>query len=287
MIKKFMLTKRINTVAILIVALVISACSSSKLAMPIAENETGIKRTGEFVWIDLVTSDTETNTKFLTSLFGWEIKGDKAYSVAYSGTKPVAGIVDEKELSKDAISSFWVLSASVKDVDATLTKVKANGGKVISEKTTVPGRGETAIVQDKQEAYFSIMNNPNGDIKASAARNGEWLWAELWTLNPKEAASFYTNVLNCTSYPIENREDGYIVLKSEKYDFAGIVETPMKKEQPIWIPVLKVENPKDIASKALELGGKIILGPMIVSGKQVALIATPDGAPFLIQQWDN
>lgn len=274
-------------VGILIFALVISACSSSKLAMPISENETGIKRTGEFVWVDLVTSNGEINSTFLKELFGWNIKDKGMYDIAYSGTKPVTGIIEDKELAKDSVNSFWVLSASVKDVNATINKVKANGGKVIAKKMTVPGRGETAIVQDQQEAYFSIMNNPNGDIKASAAKNGEWLWAELWTLKPEEAAGFYTNVLNCTSYSVANREDGYIVLKSEKYDFAGIVETPMKKEAPIWIPVLKVDDPKAIAAKAVDLGGNIILGPMLISGKQVALITTPDGAPFLIQQWNN
>lgn len=278
---------RINGLAIILIALLINACSTSKVAMPITENETGVKRTGEFVWIDLVTSNGEINTTFLKELLGWSIKDNGLYDVAYSGTKPVAGIIEDKELSKDSVNSFWVLSASVENVDETLQKVKNQGGVVLSEKMNIPGRGETALVQDAQEAYFSIMDNPSGDLKASAAKNGEWLWAELWTLKLEEASKFYTNVLDCKSYAVDDREDAYIVLKGKQFDFAGIVETPVKSEKPIWIPVLKVDNPKETAEKAIELGGNLILGPLLISGKQVALISTPDGAPFLLQQWDN
>jgi predicted enzyme related to lactoylglutathione lyase len=145
-----------------------------------------------------------------------------------------------------------------------------------------------ALVQDNQGAFFSLLHNSAGDPKGSAPRNGEWMWAELWTTNPKEAVSFYTDVLAITAKPYSDNEvENYFILKGDTYEFGGITEIPVKNEEPIWIPVLRVANAETIAKKAVELDGSILINPVEVSGKKVALIATPSGAPFLIQDWKD
>ena len=256
-------------------------------SMPITELDNETSRKGEIVWIDLVTNDAKVSKKFFSNLLGWSYENHDAYDMALSGTKPVSGIIEDKELLKGSKTSYWVVSASVKDVEGTTKRIISNGGKVISEPTEVSGRGTVALVEDGQGAFFSIMNNSSGDPKASAPRNGEWMWAELWTSNPETAVSFYTDVLNITSKPIADDGKGdYFILKGDTYEFGGITKTPVKDEAPIWIPVLRVEDAAGIAEKAEKLGGSVLISPTTVSGNKVALIATPSGAPFLVQEWD-
>ena len=256
-------------------------------SMPIAKLDSETSRKGEIVWVDLVTNDAKVSKKFFSNLLGWTYENHEAYDVALSGTKPVSGIIEDKELLKGSKTSYWVVSASVSDAVSTTKKIKSNGGKVLSEPMEISGSGTVALVEDSQGAFFSILQNSSGDPKASAPRNGEWMWAELWTSNPETAVSFYTEVLNITSKPIADGGKGdYFILKGATYEFGGITKTPVKNEAPIWIPVLRVEDATGIAEKAVKLGGSVLIGPTTVSGNKVALIATPSGAPFLVQEWD-
>ena len=256
-------------------------------SMPITELDSETSRKGEIVWIDLVTNDAKVSKKFFSNLLGWSFNNHDAYDMALSGTKPVSGIIEDEELLKGSKTSYWVVSVSVSDAVATTKKIKSNGGKVLSEPMEISGRGTVALVEDSQGAFFSILQNSSGDPKASAPKNGEWMWAELWTSNPETAVSFYTEVLNITSKPIADGGKGdYFILKGATYEFGGITKTPVKNEAPIWIPVLRVEDATGIAEKAVKLGGSVLIGPTTVSGNKVALIATPSGAPFLVQEWD-
>ena len=255
--------------------------------MPMAKLDNETSRKGEIVWIDLITNDARANKKFFSNLLGWSFKNHEAYDVALSGTKPVSGIIEDQELLKGSKTSYWVVSASVKDAVATAKKIKSKGGKVLSEPMEISGRGTVALVEDPQGAFFSVLENSSGDPKASAPRNGEWMWAELWTSDPKAALSFYADVLSITAKPLGNDGGGeYFILKGDTYEFGGITKIPVKDEAPIWIPVLRVEDAAGIADKAVKLGGSILIGPTTVAGNKVALITTPSGAPFLVQEWD-
>ena len=104
----------------------------------------------------------------------------------------------------------------------------------------------------------------------------------------EKSISFYTDVLSITVKPLsDNKKENYFVLKGETYEFGAITEIPVKNENPIWIPVLRVDDTKELADKAVSLGGSILINPTVVSGNKVALIATPSGAPFLIQEWKD
>ena len=257
-------------------------------SMPITKIDKEVSRKGEIVWIDLITNDAKASKKFFTKLLGWSFENYGAYDMALSGTKPVAGILKDKELSKGAKTSYWVVSASVNDMAETVKKISASGGKVLSDPLEISGRGKVALVQDSQGAVFSILHNSAGDPKASAPRNGEWMWAELWTPNPKAAVSFYTEVLSVTTKSYSDNEvKNYFILKGDTYEFAAITLIPVKNEEPIWIPVLRVANTETIAKKAVDLGGSILISPAEISGNKVALITTPTGAPFLIQEWKD
>lgn len=258
----------------------------SQNSMPISKIDSQTSRKGEIVWIDLVTNDAKASKKFLIDLLGWSFENYGPYDMALSGKKPITGIIEDQELLAGSKTSYWVVSASVNDVVETTKKITARGGKVLSDPMEISGRGTVALVQDSQGAFFSLMHNSSGDPKASAPRNGEWMWAELWTSDIKAAVSFYTDVLAITAKPFsENEIENYFILKGDTYEFGAITKIPVKNEEPIWIPILRIADPEKIAKKADELGGSILINPTEVAGNKVALIATPSGAPFLIQEW--
>ena len=255
-------------------------------SMPISTIDGNTSRKGEIVWIDLVTNDAKASKKFFKNLLGWKFENHEDYDVSLSGTKPISGIMEDKQLLQGSNTSYWVVSASVKDVAATAEKVKSNGGKLLTELAKIPGRGTVALVEDSQGAFFSVLHSEAGDPRATAPRNGEWMWAELWTQDPEKAVAFYADVLGCSSKPLNDGDDQpYFVLKGEKYDFGAITRIPVKDESPIWIPVLKVENATEVSMEVKKLGGSVIINPVTVSGNKVALVTTPTGAPFLVQEW--
>lgn len=260
------------------------ANAQSDLSIPAADGEQN--RLGEFVWIDLITPDAKVGKVFLSELLEWNIKGSKDYMVAYSGSKPVAGVMEDGEITPGEQSSYWLLSAPVKNISEAVKTVKDQGGKVLSEPESIPGRGQVTLVEDAQGAYFSMTQGVDYP-KASKARPGEWLWTELWTNDPGAANSFYQKVLQSTSRKIDDSGKDYFVLKGESYEFGGITELPVADESPIWIPVLRVQNADYTSKRAIELGGSILIEATIVSGNKVALITTPFGAPFLIQEWND
>lgn len=254
--------------------------------MPISTMDGNTSRKGEIVWIDLVTNDAKASKKFFKNLLGWTFENHEDYDVSISGTKPVAGIMEDKQLLQGSKTSYWVVSASVSNVDEATRKVKSGGGKVLTEPAEIPGRGKVALVEDAQGAFFSVLHSEAGDPRATAPRNGEWMWAELWTQDPEKAVDFYTDVLGCSSKPLDDGDDQpYFVLKGEKYDFGAITRIPVKDESPIWIPVLKVENATEVSMEVKKLGGSVLINPVTVSGNKVALVTTPTGAPFLVQEW--
>lgn len=262
--------------------------SLAQQSMPIAKIDAEISRKGEIVWVDLVTKDGGASAQFFKDLLGWEFEVNGPYSLAKSGEKPVAGIIEDKELLAGEKVSHWVLSAAVTNVKATVKVVTSAGGTVLSKPAEIPGRGMVALVEDDQGAFFAIMSNKAGDPKASAPENGEWMWAELWTADPNAAIEFYKEVLGSTTRAYDGMGvKEYFILKGDTYESAGITQIPVEDEDPIWIPVMRVANADEMANKAKKLGGSIMMNPRGGEGTRVALIATPTGAPFLIQEWSK
>jgi predicted enzyme related to lactoylglutathione lyase len=262
------------------------SCSTGKDSFPIAEDYSNEARNGEIVWIDMVTNDAESGKKFFSELLGWEFKSYGPYTMSLSNTKPVAGIIQDAELMKGTKNSYWVVSFAVSDVKSISNDLISKGGKSISNPMKIDGRGTSALVTDKQGALFSILESEKGFTRASKPRNGEWLWAELWTKNVPDAVEFYTTVLPIKASALKGEgTENYYILKGQSHEFGAITDLPVKDEEPIWIPVLRVKSAPEIAKKAEELGGSVLINPASISGNEVALIATPNGAPFLVQEW--
>lgn len=115
---------------------------------------------GAFSWFELMTTDPEGARDFYTQLFGWGSKDmemqNGRYTTLQVGETSVAGMMKIPDDSP-GMPPNWGCYVTVKDVDATCTRVTQLGGKVVMPVFEVPTVGRMAVIQDPQGAVLSVI----------------------------------------------------------------------------------------------------------------------------------
>jgi predicted enzyme related to lactoylglutathione lyase len=115
---------------------------------------------GAFSWFELMTTDVEAAKSFYSQLLGWTTKdmpmGDMNYTVTSVEGEDVGGIMP---MPPDAgeMPPSWGIYITVNDVDATVSKAKELGGKILVEPRDIPEVGRFCVIQDPQGAWFSAI----------------------------------------------------------------------------------------------------------------------------------
>ena len=220
---------------------------------------------------------------FYGQLFNWTFEQRGRYTIIKLNDRRIGGIFDAQAKSPEHHPAHWIASLSVLDVDQATDVVRLHGGKVHEEPKNVGDRGRVALVSDPQGAQFSLIRTKNGDPSDEPATEGSWLWHELWTSHPGDSASFYQEL---AGYSMVEDLDSYLILKAGDKWRAGIrhIFNPILEQR--WVPVVKVNDVKKISVLAKQLGGKVLIEPEHPDYiDQVALLADPSGALFMIQEW--
>ncbi len=86
---------------------------------------------------------------------------------------------------------------------------------------------------------------------------GKFIWADLFTSEPEQAASFYCSLLGWTSAPIEQKNKYYIVLSNGGHPVAGIVlrQAAASPRPGVWIGYISVGGAKAALAEAVAAGG--------------------------------
>lgn len=262
-----------------------AGCSLVNRPTPIMEESTQVYHPGKFVWHDLLTSDVATTKSFYGQLLNWTFESHGNYTIVKLNDKRIGGILNIQPVTPEPHVARWISSLSVPSVDQAVAVVLANGGKVHMQPEDVLDRGRVALVSDPQGAQFSMIHTTNGDPSDGPVAEGSWLWHELWSNNPGEAADFYTVLAGFSS--IEEL-DSYSILKAGDKWRAGIRRLFNQALEQRWVPVVKVSDVKTISALAKQLGGKIIIASENPDyDDQVALLADPSGALFMVQEWSG
>jgi uncharacterized protein len=118
------------------------------------------------------------------------------------------------------------------------------------------------------------MNNP-------FEQSGAFSWNELITTDVPGAKAFYEQLFG---WEMKDQPMGgitYTVLSAGGEQVGGITETPPHAAgmPPTWGTYVTVEDVDAIASHAVELGGKVLIEPRIISDVgRFTLIQDPQGA---------
>jgi predicted enzyme related to lactoylglutathione lyase len=255
---------------------------------PVVQEPTNRHITGKFVWHDLLTHDVGADTAFYGSLFGWKFTPvpEGGYVVITQNGNPIGGIVPLKTKDRNVYSQ-WLSYLSVANVDSAAELTQRTGGRVYREPFDLPGRGRVGIILDPQGAPLALVRSLGGDPSDQDPVYSGWLWNELWTEEKDSSLDFYTRLVGYKREEVDlGGEDPYTVLRNQERRRAGAVDIQIEGVEPHWLPYVAVKNPSEVASRAEELGGKIMLSVERVDGVQQAVIlADPSGAVFAIQQW--
>ncbi len=112
---------------------------------------------GAMIWNELGTHEPQLAQEFFGALLGWTFKPapQPGYVVIYNNGRGNGGIITMTEEWKD-IPPHWMVYFSVEDIEATLEKVKSNGGQahfpIISA-----GVGRFTVVSDPAGAHFTVF----------------------------------------------------------------------------------------------------------------------------------
>lgn len=121
-----------------------------------------------FVHVEIPADNTLAAGKFYGDVFGWNIETDPTFN--YSQFKaeggPGGGFVSTQEATDGGMVQYkpdsLLLYIGSDDIDASLAKIEANGGKTVLPKTEIPGIG-----------WFAIFTDPTGNRLALFTGSGQ------------------------------------------------------------------------------------------------------------------
>lgn len=115
---------------------------------------------GAFSWSELMTSDPTAAGKFYSAVFGWNLKtmdmASGPYTTFQVGDVSVGGLM-KIPAEAAGMPPLWGCYVTVANVEDTIRKVEAAGGKVVAPPMDIPSVGRMAVIADPQGATLSII----------------------------------------------------------------------------------------------------------------------------------
>ncbi len=247
---------------------------------------------GRFCWHELMTTDRAGAIKFYGKLAGWTAEahpGDPTYQVLITRSKVrIGGVMDLPQQARQMGSpSHWVPYIEVADVDDTVRKATAMGGRTYVSPNDIPNMGRFAILADNQGATFAVYKGSNGLSPDNEPGLGEFSWHEMIAGNLDSAWNFYS-----TLFGWEKREAMdmggdlgiYQIYRNAggTRDLGGMYTKPKDMPGgPHWLCYINVPDAAKSGDYTTQNGGKVLMGPMEVpGGGHIIGGMDPQGAAF-------
>lgn len=118
-------------------------------------------KTGSILWHDLTVSDAETVSDFYKEVVGWEKQGLSMgnyddYVMLNPDKKEASAGVCHAQGPNKYLPPQWLMYVAVENLDLSLEKCTAMGGKVLGEKRKMGEGGHYCLIQDPAGAYLML-----------------------------------------------------------------------------------------------------------------------------------
>jgi uncharacterized protein len=260
-------------------------------------------------WIDTSQPDPETAADFYRGLFGWEFEdvmppdspGKYFIGRIRGGNVAAVGSIPEGAPPMAMWNTYiWVESA-----DETAAKAKDAGGAVAMEPFDVMDAGRMAVLTDPEGAAFCVWQAKENKGAQIVNEHGSLNFNGLETRDPESAKSFYGAVFGWTTLRLpggaemwtqpgygDHLEESNPDLRKQMAEagapagFEDVVASivPIGDDEADipahWSVTFAVDDADQIASKATELGGKVVAPPFDAPWVRMTVIADPQGAMF-------
>jgi len=245
---------------------------------------------GTFCWPELLTTDQDGAKKFYGSLFGWTHTDTPmgpagVYTIFHKHGKDCAALASlNPEQKSKGVPPFWGAYVSVTSTDATASKAKQLGGKLLMEPFDVIDKGRMALIQDPTGATFSLWQ-PKTHIGAGVLDEpGALCWTELLTGDTEKAKTFYTQLIGWKAEPMPMPQGVYTVFKrADGVGAAGMMQLrdDMRGVPPNWLSYFQVEDAQATVKKAGQASAKTLVPPTpIPNVGTFAVLQDPKEAAF-------
>jgi predicted enzyme related to lactoylglutathione lyase len=260
-------------------------------------------------WVDTSQPDPEAAVTFYSGLFGWEFEdvmppgSEGKYFIARIRGGDVAAVGSIPEEAPPAAT--WNTYVWVESADQTASTVREAGGNVVMEPFDVMDAGRMALFTDPEGAAFCVWQAKDHKGARVVNEHGSLNFNDLNTRDTAGARSFYGSVFGWQTLELEGgfemwtlpgygdyleRDNPDLRKQMAELDapagFEDVVASlvPISDDQPHtpphWGVTFAVDDADAIASKATELGGKLIAPPFDAPWVRMTVIADPQGAIF-------
>ena len=253
---------------------------------------------GNPIWFDLVTPDPDGSKAFYSGLFGWEwadvpMSSGNVYHMAIEGDANIAGMssVVGSDIG-DETDGIWINSVYVADAEATVRRIEANGGMVLSGPSNADGWGVTARVATPEGAVFGLWQSLMGYGAEVLDQPGAVCWVEYHTHDLEAAKDFYTDVFGARfeemNVPADDGSGAEFTLTmlsigGEQMPCA-FAQLPDKSVPASWATYFMVEDIHASVAEAESLGAEIVAGVIDVPPGSLAALTDPQGVKFSLRQ---
>ena len=243
---------------------------------------------GTFSWADVTTTDQPAAKEFYTGLFGWEAEdspvGDGVfYTMMRIGGKAVAAVSPQPQQQRDAgVPPTWNSYITVASADDAASRAGELGATVHAPPFDVMDVGRMAVVQDPQGAFFMVWE-PRASIGAELVNGpGALSWNELATNDLDGASKFYGDLFGWEVSPFEGTPTPYNVVMNEGRGNGGIRDLGDEPAPPHWLVYFGIDDIDAGLTRAEELGGTRLAGPIDINIARVGVVRDPQGAVFAL-----
>ena len=235
---------------------------------------------GRFVWHDHASTDVEQAKRFYAELLGWQIEvwkpGEMDYPMITSGGQMHGGFGP----AQGGAPPHWLGHVLVEDVDDTVTRAEAAGGKIVAPPMDIPEVGRMAVIADPQGAVISAFT----PLTEAPSSEGTFVWDELLTTDVAGAKSFYTELFGWTTADMDMGGMGTYTLfkRTGDIDTAGCMRKPEEVPGPAyWLTYLGTDDVDGTVEKAKGLGATVhVPATDIPNVGRFAVLSDPTGAAF-------
>jgi uncharacterized protein len=259
-------------------------------------------------WIDTTHPDPAAAADFYGALFGWELEdvmppdAPGRYFMARLPGGDVGAIGSAPEGGSS--TGVWNTYIWVESADETVAKVREAGGTVLEEPFDVFDAGRMAICADPQGAPFSVWQAGRNRGAAVVNEPGSLNFNVLNTRDLDGAAKFYGAVFGWEMIDVggtpmwalpayadflEARTPGTLKGAEEmgappRFMEVVAAAAPLPDDQPDtpahWSITFGVADADEVAAKATELGGTVLMPPFDAPWVRMTVIRDPQGATF-------
>jgi len=164
---------------------------------------TGMRKTGEFCWINMITPQPTEARDFFAKLLGWtyvELPG-MGHAIQVGG-RNIGGLFDlNGPNTPKGTPPFIGVMVKVDSADAACQKAIALGGTA-KPAFDVMDQGRMAVCTDPNDAEFDVWEPKKGPgMDADSSHHGAPSWFETMTTDVDRAARFYAELFGWTPEP--------------------------------------------------------------------------------------